>query len=130
VGLISDGTSPFDSGLLGVSEDGVDAYFFTRDTLVEEGENGNNMQIYDARVLGGVPFVPPPVQCKASDECHGPSTPTPPSPNIKTLAGTPIGNNGHRAAHGCKSGFVRKHGKCVKKKPKKRHGKRSGGRGR
>jgi hypothetical protein len=119
VGLISAGTSPFDSGLLGVSEDGQDAYFFTRDTLVEESENGNNMQIYDARVLGGVPYVPPPVQCKASDECHGPSSPIPPAPNIKTLAGTPIGNNGHGNAHGCKAGFVRKHGKCVKKKNRK-----------
>ncbi|HEY7256950.1 MAG TPA: hypothetical protein VH476_09745 [Solirubrobacterales bacterium] len=119
VGLISAGTSPNDSGLLGVSEDGLDAYFFTRDQLVEESENGNNMQIYDARVLGGVPFVPPPVQCKASDECHGPSSAIPPPPNIKTLAGTPIGNNGRRSRRGCKAGFVRKHGRCVKKRSKK-----------
>jgi sugar lactone lactonase YvrE len=123
VGLISAGTSPFDAGLLGVSEDGLDAYFFSRDKLVEEDENGNNMHIYDARVLGGVPFVPLPVQCKASDECHGPSTPIPPAPNIKTLAGTPIGNHGRGTGTGCKSGFVRKHGKCVKKK--KKHGKSS-----
>ena len=31
--LISTGTSNFDSGLLGVSADGVDAFFFTRATL-------------------------------------------------------------------------------------------------
>ena len=36
LGLISTGTSPFDSSLLGVSADGTDAYFFTRDTLVPQ----------------------------------------------------------------------------------------------
>ena len=51
--LISTGTSPFDSSLLGVSADGTDAYFFTRDTLVPSDENGSRVKIYDARAGGG-----------------------------------------------------------------------------
>ena len=38
--LISTGTSPFASSLLGVSANGTDAYFFTRDTLTPRIENG------------------------------------------------------------------------------------------
>ena len=56
LGLISTGTSPFDSSLLGVSADGTDAYFFTRDTLVPQDQNGKLVKIYDARALGGFPF--------------------------------------------------------------------------
>ena len=48
--LISTGTSPFGSSLLGVSADGTDAYFFTRDKLVTQDENGTRVKIYDARV--------------------------------------------------------------------------------
>ena len=49
VQLISTGASPFASKLFGISANGTDAYFFTRDKLVEEDENGNNVKIYDAR---------------------------------------------------------------------------------
>ena len=69
--LISTGSSPFASSLLGISADGTDAYFFTRDKLVEQDENGGTVKIYDARSLGGFPYSPPVIQCKASDECHG-----------------------------------------------------------
>ena len=34
--LISTGIAPIDSGLLSVSADGTDAFFFTRDTLVPQ----------------------------------------------------------------------------------------------
>ena len=74
VELISTGTSLYASSLLGVSADGTDAYFFTREKLATEDENGNTVKIYDARAFGGFPFVPPAVPCKASDECHGPAS--------------------------------------------------------
>jgi hypothetical protein len=120
VELISTGFSSFASSLLSVNGSGTDAYFFTRDRLVTQDENGNNVKIYDARSLGGFPFVPPAIPCKASDECHGPGTPAPVPPNIKSTAGTPAG-----AAPGtCKRGFAKKHGRCVKKK-KRRGGKKS-----
>jgi hypothetical protein len=86
--LISTGVSNFDSSLLGVSASGKDAFFFTRDTLVPQDENGPLVKIYDAREEGGFPYLPPAVPCKASDECHGPSSPTPAPPNIGTIRGT------------------------------------------
>jgi len=118
VDLISSGTSSFPSSLLGVSANGLDAYFFTRDKLAQQDENGNTVKIYDARELGGFPYVPPEVQCKASDECHGPSSKAPAEPSIKSLAGSPIGNH----LGNCIPGYVSKNGKCVKKKH--RHHKR------
>ena len=50
------------------------------------------MKIYDARELGGFPYSPPEIQCKASDECHGAGSQAPPPPTIKTIAGAPVGN--------------------------------------
>ena len=49
IGLISTGTSPFASSLLGVSANGTDAYFFTRDKLIPQDQNGQLVKIYDAR---------------------------------------------------------------------------------
>jgi hypothetical protein len=120
VELISTGFSPFASSLLSVNASGTDAYFFTRHKLVTQDENGNSVKIYDARSLGGFPFVPPAVPCKASDECHGPSTAAPVPPNIKSTAGTPSGTS----AGTCKRGFKMKRGRCVKKR-KHRGGKKS-----
>ena len=56
--LISTGSDPADSGLLSVSADGVNAYFFTRQILVPEDENATAMKIYDAREDGGLRDVP------------------------------------------------------------------------
>jgi hypothetical protein len=120
--LISSGTSPFDSGLLSVSSDGTDAYFFTHDSLAPQDQNGPLTKIYDARTNGGFFVVPPPPPCVASDECHGPGTLAPTPPSIGTLAGTPAQNATQPAK--CKKGFVRKHGKCEKKKKPKKHGRK------
>jgi len=117
VQLISTGTSPLDSSLLGVSADGTDAYFFTHDTLVTSDNNGDRVKLYDARVNGGFDQAPPPHQCQASDECHGPSSQAPPPPNIKATAGTPVGNTTQtQAPIRCKKGFVKRQGKCVRKR--------------
>jgi hypothetical protein len=89
VQLISGGTGGFDSGLLSVTADGQDAYFFTRDTLAQSDGNGAVMKIYDARELGGFFVIPPPPGCAASDECHGPGTEAAPPAPIASLAGTP-----------------------------------------
>ena len=58
--LISTGVSPFDSSLLSASADGTDAFFFTRDSLVPQDENGTLAKVYDAREEGGFPFPPRP----------------------------------------------------------------------
>jgi hypothetical protein len=112
VGLISTGTSRFDSRLLSASADGTDAFFFTRDTLVPQDENGTLAKIYDARELGGFPFIPMPVPCKASDECHGPSSQAAPPPNLGTFKGS---GGDYLKPSKCRKGFVRKHGKCVRR---------------
>ena len=124
--LISSGTGSFDSGLLTVSADGTDVFFFTHDTLApEEDKNGQLMKIYDARVDGGFFKLPPAVPCKASDECHGPSSPVPPLPDIKSSGKSTAGN-----VLICPKNKVKHRSQCVKKKhkqlAKKRHRKKSG----
>jgi hypothetical protein len=109
--LISTGSSPFASRLLGVSADGTDAYFFTRDVLVPQDENGKLVKIYDARAGGGFPYTAPSPPCKASDECHGASSAAPPPPAISTITGT----RGNHSSIKCKARFVKRHGRCVRK---------------
>ncbi len=87
VALITTGISSFDSKLLSVSADGTDAFFFTHDALVPQDENGTLVRIYDARELGGFPYIPPPVPCKASDECHGPKIRVSARPGIRACRG-------------------------------------------
>jgi hypothetical protein len=116
--LISTGTGPFDSSLLGASRDGTDAFFFTKDTLVPQDENGTLVKLYDARADGGFEFLPDPVQCKASDECHGAGTEAPPEPNFPTKQGE-LGNV--QKLKKCKRGKVRKHGRCVPKRDRRKH---------
>jgi len=120
LGLISSGSSPFDSGLLGVSADGTDAFFFTHDTLSSQDHNGPITKIYDARTDGGFFEVPKPPPCASSDECHGPGSQAPGPSAIRTTAGSPS-NYTPRVA--CKVGFVANHGRCVRKphKRKRRH---------
>ena len=61
--LISTGTSPFDSGLLSVSARGTDVYFFTRDSLVPQDQNGTLTKIYDAREKAASRIPQPPPLC-------------------------------------------------------------------
>lgn len=119
--LISAGTSPFDSSLLSVSSNGVDAFFFTRDTLAPQDFNGNTVKLYDAREDGGFFVSPPPFPCVASDECHGAGTTRPAPADIGTATGA---GAGREAQPGCKKGLVKRHGKCVKPRHKKRHHKK------
>ena len=106
IGLISAGSSPFDSSLLGVSRNGTDAYFFTRDTLAPQDENGELVKIYDAREKGGF-FVTPEIPlCKSSDECHGPGSSPPPSPGFHINDGSTGNEAPATPAKKCKAGFV------------------------
>jgi hypothetical protein len=120
VQLISTGASLEDSGMLSVSSDGQDAFFFTREVLVNEDGNGSTVKIYDARRDGGFLYDPPPHPCAASDECHGAGTESPGPPNINTFTGAGHGSEAPSGNNACKKGFVKRKGKCVKKKKKKR----------
>jgi len=141
--LISSGTASTDTwggglliypsmtvGLEGVSADGTDVYFSTFDTLVPQDHNGEFIKFYDARSGGGFSFQAPPPPCKAADECHGAGSVGPANPQVGT--GAPLGKTGNVRSTKCKKGFVKKNGKCVKKKKgkkkKKRAHKRQGGR--
>jgi hypothetical protein len=122
VSLISSGVSPFNSTILTASANGTDAYFFTRDSLVRQDQNGSLVKVYDARANGGFPYVPPAPLCKASDECHGASTQAPSPPAIGTITGS--GGNHVAAAKKrviCRHGFVKRHGRCVKVHRHHRH---------
>jgi hypothetical protein len=130
VALISSGIGQDDSALVTASADGKDAFFFTRDVLVPTDKNGNVVKIYDARTEGGFPFDPPRGLCKASDECHGAGTATPPPPNINTGTGPPEARPPVASKQKkCKKPRVRKKGRCVKKAhKKKKHKRHSNGR--
>jgi hypothetical protein len=127
--LISKGTGGEHSSLLSVSADGKNAFFFTRDKLVPEDENGSTVKLYTAREGGGYPLDPDPLPCAAADECHGAGTQSPGDPNINTQTGSQKETVTTPAAkRKCKKGKVKRKGKCVKRKKKKRRGNRAGGR--
>ena len=115
--LISTGISPFGSSLLSASANGTDVYFFTRDVLVPQDQNGELVKIYDARAQGGFPYIEPEPLCKASDECHGPGSVAPAEPNIPSTASPGKGNatEEQTAPIICKPGQVKKHGRCIRK---------------
>ncbi|HWP33667.1 MAG TPA: hypothetical protein VNL97_07950 [Solirubrobacterales bacterium] len=128
--LISTGTSAYPSGMLGVSRDGTDAFFFTREVLVGEDRNGQAMKLYDARAGGGRFVIAPDPPCAASDECHGPGTQAAPAPQVGTLNGTGGQYTETTPAKpACKKPKVRRKGRCVKPHRKKAHHKaKRGGR--
>lgn len=113
--LISSGTSIFESGMLGVSADGADAFFFTREKLVEDDFNGEAMKVYDARENGGFFKLPQEPPCAAADECRGAATQAAPPPQIGTFKGRG-GQAKQRKPKRCRKGFVKRRGKCVKKR--------------
>jgi hypothetical protein len=88
IGLITTGRSGTDSRLLSASANGVDAFFFTRDSLVSMDRNGGTIKIYTAREHGG--FAAPIVRqsCQASDECHGPGSAAPAAAVLPTIKGS------------------------------------------
>lgn len=120
--LISTGASESDSGMVTVSADGVDAYFFTRQTLVPGDLNGNAMKIYDARSEGGYLFTPARPACAASDECHGPGTVAAPPPPINTVTGSGAQNGGRGSQKKRKHHHRKKHRHRKHRHTTHRHG--------
>jgi hypothetical protein len=111
VSLISSGHSANDSFFLNATPSGDDAFLVTRERLLPQDKD-DYLDLYDARVGGGIaegggapcggeackdPMVPAPIEpSPASPAFIGPENPPPP----------------------CRIGFVRKGGRCVKKKSK------------
>ena len=111
--LISTGTSPYNSSVLGVTANGINAYFFTRDTLVPQDHNGQSVKLYDARSNGGFFILPESPPCRSSDECHGAGSSPPLPPAFKSTAASGDGNIQESSRSGCHARHARRHGKCV-----------------
>jgi hypothetical protein len=115
--LISSGNSPNDSMFLDSSDSGDDAFFITRQQLLPRDKD-EQLDLYDARVGGGFPEASEP-SC-SGEACKGPVATPPAQPSFGTEESS-SGNPPKPKPKHCKKGFVKKHGKCVKKKPKKHH---------
>ena len=134
--LLSGGTSSDISALVDASASGNDVFLATRAQLVPQ-DRGENDNLYDVRVDGVQPLVAP--ACTGTG-CQGvPSAPplfaTPPSVtfngvgNLEPPPPAPAVKPKPKAkAKQCKQGYVKKHGRCVKKKrPKAKKATAKGG---
>jgi hypothetical protein len=118
--LLSSGVDSKPSYFMDASANGQDAFFTTSERL-SGWDTDTSVDLYDARVGGGLPEpAPVPAAC-AGESClpsTAPSPATPPTASESTGAG-------NAKAGRCPKGKVRKHGKCVKKHhPGKHHGRR------
>jgi hypothetical protein len=97
------------SGLIGVSADGINVYFTTYETLVPQDRNGQFLKFYDARTDGGFLYSPPPPPCDAADECHGAGSSPPAAPTISSRGDLGIGGNVHLEKNTAELHRKRKH---------------------
>ncbi len=116
VSLISSGRAANDSMFVDSTPSGDDAFFITRERLLLRDKD-SQLDLYDARVNGGLIEPQPPI-CNG-EACAGPIPPPPPQPTPSSQSFTGPGNPPQNKP-GCKKGFVKKKGKCVKKKQKKK----------
>ncbi|HET6997151.1 MAG TPA: hypothetical protein VFI03_01050 [Solirubrobacterales bacterium] len=129
--LISSGESSSDSEFVDASTSGNDVFFKTAQSILPQ--DPGLVDIYDARVGGGLP-VPPPSQpgCEGS-ACQTPAVP-PSDPGPASLGYHGPGNETAKKPPACPKGKhqVKKGGKhrCVKNKKKKAKGGKSGRAGR
>ncbi len=115
--LISSGLDETDSSLADMSPDGHDVFIRTGSSLLPQ--DPGQVDIYDARILGGLPVPPPP-----PPGCETPTNPTPcpgaapAGPPAQTPASAALGTPDQFVPKTCPKGKVRKGNKCVKKCPK------------
>jgi hypothetical protein len=113
--LLSGGKSKNNSYLLDADAEGKNVFFVTNESLVPE-DHGQAVDLYDARVEGARPPIPAtPCEgenCRAQTPAH--SAGRTPATSTVSAPGTP------QPPLKCKKGFVKKRGKCVKQKSRKR----------
>jgi hypothetical protein len=131
VNLVSTGESPEPSEFVDASASGDDAFFKTYESLVPQ--DPGLLDIYDARVGGGFPVpAPTPEECKG-ESCQAPPQPEPahPTPQSQTFVGPgdPVVKPKPRPKK-CPKGKhrVKRKGKVICVKNKKRSQKRNSGR--
>lgn len=123
--LISSGQSPNDSQFLDASETGSDAFFTTRSALVP-ADSGDDMDLYDARVNGGIEEEAPPTPCEG-EACRGAVSSPPSLPGAASAIFVGPGNPPAERRPSCRRGFVKRRGACVKPhkhKPRKHRNRR------
>ncbi len=125
VGLVSSGESPQASEFVDASASGGDVFFKTTESLVPQ--DPGLLDIYDARVEGGLPSPPPPApepSCE-DEECMGPAGSEPGQPTPQSLTFVGPGNVVEKGTKPkkCPKGKhkARRKGKVVCVKKKKRH---------
>jgi sugar lactone lactonase YvrE len=132
--LLSGGTSPDNSYLADAGASGDDVFIITRAQLAAQDTN-ENFDVYDVRVGARQPLVP--AQC-AGTGCQG-AAPTPafalPASaafsgpgNPRPASGSPI--RPKRRTTACRRGFLKRHGRCVRHRQKKRKRTQSSAKGR
>jgi NHL repeat len=90
--LISDGSGPYESHVVGISSDGSDVVFATSDSLVPQDDNNtDDGDLYDARIGGGFPFDPPSAPC-SEDQCQGAPAEVPAVPSAASITFNGPGN--------------------------------------
>ncbi|HEY7257110.1 MAG TPA: hypothetical protein VH476_10560 [Solirubrobacterales bacterium] len=99
-------------GLAGVSADGINVYFSSRDVLVPQNHNGPFLAFYDARTDGGFAYEPPLAPCEAADECHGEGNPPPLPPTVASEGN--LGSRGNAPS-------PKRHGRNHKRHHKRHH---------
>jgi hypothetical protein len=125
VSLISSGRAAGGSSFIDASVDGADAFFLTDESLVAADPGAADL--YDARIGGGFPVAVKPTACEG-DACQS-LPPDPIDPTLTTLLTGP-GNPAVRypnAPKHCRKGFVKRKGKCIKKKVRVKKTKKSRG---
>jgi hypothetical protein len=115
--LLTTGSGSKDVGLLGTSESGEDVFFYSAERLVG-WDKDNLIDVYDARVGGGLPEPPSqPAACEG-ESCRGASPAAPESSGAGTAVFQGPGNATDNVRKACPKGKrkVRRAGKtrCVK----------------
>jgi hypothetical protein len=72
--LISPGTAPADARFADASDDGSNVFFVTGQSIVGQDQDGGALDVYDARIGGGLPAPAPPKAPCAGSACAEPTS--------------------------------------------------------
>jgi hypothetical protein len=122
--MISSGQSPADSELFDATPSGSDVFFSTQSSLLPQ--DYGLVDVYDARVNGGLPSPPLPAPSCEGEACQGtPTPPDDPTPASSTFRGAGNVREGSKPSKPrCGKGKARRKGRCVKQKAKKKPAKK------
>ena len=137
VSMISSGTAEQSDQDPVIAPSGRDIFFVTIQGLVSQDTDGQG-DVYDARLGGGFPSAPAPVERCEGDACQGALTnPAPllvpgsvsqaPGGDFAAAAPVSVTTSKKKAPAACKKGDVRKKGLCMKRRSGKKRRKSAKG---